>query len=62
MYNNMYSVKLKLPRLNVSVIGYDENWNEFTCAYDGEVWYFKLGDEKVICEQPKFWKYKNTED
>ena len=51
----VYSVKEKLPRLNIPVIGYDEEYRSFSCAYDGEVWY----DDMIICDPPKFWQYKN---
>ena len=57
-----YSVAVKLPPLNVEVIGYDEDWNEFTCAYDGEFWYCNIGDIPILCDKPKYWKYKNMED
>lgn len=58
MDNNVYSVAEKLPPLNVEVIGYDKDWNEYTCAYDGEVWYFDM----FICDEPLFWKFKNMEE
>lgn len=54
----VYSVAEKLPPLNVEVIGYDENWNEYTCAYDGEIWYVDM----ILCDPPIFWKFKNMEE
>lgn len=58
MSNKVYSVRQKLPRLNVLVIGYDEYYNSYTCAYNGEVWYFG----GIICDQPKFWRYKKIKE
>ena len=58
----IYSVAEKLPPVNEEVIGYDKDFNSFRCAYDGEVWYLNIGDDKVICEKPKFWEYKNMEE
>jgi hypothetical protein len=59
MKNEVYSVAEKLPPINTEVIGIDEDWNEFTCAYDGEYWFFNIGAIPVLCDTPTFWTYKN---
>ena len=62
MFNYVYSVAEKLPLVNVEVIGYDEDFNSFNCTYGGEYWFIKIGDIPIICDTPKFWKYKNTDE